>query len=42
MAPFWKDEPGEVVNKNWFKQHPLATMCILVGVVVIITVVTVI
>lgn len=41
MADFWKDEPGENIKRSWFKQHPMATLGILAGCVVIITVVTV-
>lgn len=31
---FWEEGPGE--NGSWFKQHPLATLGMLVGAVLVI------
>lgn len=42
MDNFWSKEDGEKVERNWFKEHPNATMLILFGAVVVIVLVTII
>jgi hypothetical protein len=37
----WKNEPGEELRTNWFKDHPYLTLAVLGGCIVLIVIVTI-